>query len=192
MQGGDNEAMMRGFIEGAGLSNVTSSLPPEELGRMLGRIARYGTQELMRMLQDRAAVKLFVSNEDRTMRVAAGNNPMKFMLDVNQAFEALFLAPRDGYMTGADGFENALSDVRRHQSAVIAAMQPALAEMLDGLSPDDIEAAVGGGMLGGGSRKAWDEFTKRWESRASQGENGMLDAFIKAFSRHYSEALRKL
>ncbi len=193
MSAGDSDAMMRGFIEGAGLNAMAKSgIPPEDLGRMLGKIARQGTQELMRMLQDRAAVKLFVSNEDRTMRVAAGNNPMKFMLDIDQAFEALFLTPRDGYLTGADGFENALKDVRKHQSAVIAAMQPALAEMLDGLSPEDIEKAVGGGMLGGGSRKAWDEFTKRWETRAEQGENGMLDAFIKSFSRHYSEALRKL
>ena len=126
------------------------------------------------------------------MRVATGNNPMKFMADPDQAFEALFVKPRDGYLTGPDGFENALVDIRRHQAAVIAAVQPALAEMLDGLSPTEIEEETGGGMLGGGARKAWDEFSKRWETRAAQGENGMLDAFIKAFSRHYSEALRKL
>lgn len=191
-QGANSDAMMRGFIEGAGLGNsVQSNLPPEELGRMLGRIARHGTQEMMKMLQERAAVKLFVSNEDRTMRVATGNNPMKFMPDANQAFDALFVTPRDGYLTGADAFENALSDVRGHQGAVMAAMQPALAEMLEGLAPDDIEEATGGGLLRGGSRKAWGEYIKRWEQRATQGENGMLDAFIKSFAKHYSNALRK-
>lgn len=186
------EAMLRGFVEGAGLNSTAQvGIPPEELGRLLGRVAKLSTIELMRMLQDRAAVKLFVSNEDRTMRVAKGNNPMKFMADANQAFEALFLNPRDGYQTGADGFENALGDVRRHQAAVIAAMQPALAEMLGGLAPHDIEDAVSGGMLGGGGRKAWDEYCKRWDARATSGENGMLDAFIRAFSKHYSDALRK-
>ncbi len=188
-----SDAFMRAFMEGAGLTDTSQmQIPPEQLGRILGQVARIGTNELMRMLQDRAAVKLFVSNEDRTMRVATGNNPMKFMIDTDQAFEALFLKPRDGYLTGADGFENALSDIRRHQGAVIAALQPALAEMLGGLSPDDIEGDVGGGMMGGGARKAWDEYTKRWEARAAQGENGMLDAFIKAFSRHYADALRKM
>lgn len=188
-----SDAFMRAFMEGAGITDTSQlQIPPEQLGRILGQVARMGTNELMRMLQDRAAVKLFVSNEDRTMRVATGNNPMKFMIDPDQAFEALFLKPRDGYLTGADGFENALVDIRRHQAAVIAALQPALAEMLGGLSPDDIEGDVGGGMMGGGARKAWDEFTKRWEARAAQGENGMLDAFIKAFSRHYAEALRKM
>ncbi|MEL7165902.1 MAG: type VI secretion system-associated FHA domain protein TagH [Pseudomonadota bacterium] len=188
-----SDAFMRAFMEGAGITDASQlQIPPEEMGRIMGQIARMGTNELMRMLQDRAAVKLFVSNEDRTMRVATGNNPMKFMIDSEQAFEALFLKPRDGYLTGAAGFENALTDIRRHQAAVIAALQPALAEMLGGLSPEDIEADTGGGIMGGGARKAWDEFTKRWEARAAQGENGMLDAFIKAFSRHYADALRKM
>ena len=191
--GAGGDAFLRAFMEGAGITDTSQlQIPPEQLGRILGQVARTGTNELMRMLQDRAAVKLFVSNEDRTMRVATGNNPMKFMIDTDQAFEALFLKPRDGYLTGADGFENALSDIRRHQAAVIAALQPALAEMLGGLAPDDIEGDIGGGIMGGGARKAWDEFTKRWEARAAQGENGMLDAFIKAFSRHYADALRKM
>lgn len=192
-QTGQADAFIKGFMQGAGIDDPNRlTIPPEELGRMLGRMARMSTNELMRMLQDRATVKLFVSNEDRTMRVATGNNPMKFMADSDQAFEALFLKPRDGYLTGSDGFENALSDIRRHQAAVIAAVQPALAEMLDGLSPDEIEQDTGGGMLGQGGRKRWETFSKRWEERAAQGENGMLDAFIKAFSRHYSDALRKL
>lgn len=189
----NTDAFLRAFMEGAGITDASQlQIPPEHLGRILGQVARVGTNELMRMLQDRAAVKLFVSNEDRTMRVATGNNPMKFMIDSDQAFEAMFLEPREGYLTGADGFENALSDIRRHQAAVIAALQPALAEMLVGLAPDEIEGEISGGIMGGSSRKAWDEFTKRWEARAAQGENGMLDAFIKAFSRHYAEALRKM
>lgn len=156
MQVGEGEAMMRGFIKGTRLSpSMQSGVSLEDLELMLGRIARYCTQGLIRMLQDRAAVKFFISNEGHTMRVAKGNNPMKFIPDTNQAFEALFLVPRDGYLTGADGFENALNDVRRHKCAVIAAIQPALAEMLDGLSPEDIEKSVGSGMLFGGSRKAW-------------------------------------
>jgi type VI secretion system FHA domain protein len=187
------EEFVRAFLEGAGITDPSVlAMPPLQLARMMGEIARLGTVEMMSMLQERAAVKLFISGEDRTMRVAAGNNPMKFISDPEQAFETMFLKPRDGYMTGEKGFRNALGDIRKHQKAVMAALQPALAEMIDGLSPDDIEDSVGGGMLGGGSRKAWEEYTKRWETRASQGENGMLDAFIKAFSRHYSEAIRKL
>ena len=99
------------------------------------------------------------------------------MLDPDEAFDALFVVPRSGYQTGADGFENALTDIRKHQSAMMAAVQPAMADILSGLAPSDIESATGGS--GGGVL-------------ANQGENGMLDAFIDAFAKRYSEALDNL
>jgi len=192
MDGTAGDQFLQAFIQSAGIEPSQAQIPPQELGEMIGTLVRNGTEELMRMLQERAAVKLFVASEDRTVRVATGNNPMKFMPDAPQAFEALFVKPRDGYQTGADGFANALEDVRRHQAAVMAAIQPGLAEMLEGLSPEEIEEDIGGGMLSGGGRKAWDKYTQRWETRAAEGDNGMLDAFIKAFARHYSDALRKM
>lgn len=181
---------LQAFLEGAGVENSSQlNLPPQDLARLLGQCVREATEEMMVMLQSRAAVKLFMSGEDRTMRLAAGNNPMKFMLEPDRAFETMFLAPRDGYMTGADGFKNAFADIRNHQDAVVAALQPALAEMLKGLSPEEIEGSVEGGWLGGRSGKFWDEYKDRWEA-ASEGQDGMLDAFITAFSHHYAEALR--
>ncbi|MEL6915895.1 MAG: type VI secretion system-associated FHA domain protein TagH [Pseudomonadota bacterium] len=189
---GAGDAFMAAFLQAAQIDPARLKMSPEELGRNLGQIARTGTNELMRMLQERSAVKVFVALDDRTMRVATGNNPMKFEPDANRAFDMLFVEPKDGYQTGGAAFANALEDVRRHQSAVMASVQPGLAEMLEGLSPAEIEEDSGGGMFSGGGRKAWAEYTKRWESRAAQGENGMLDAFIKAFGRHYGSALRKL
>ncbi|MEL6689807.1 MAG: type VI secretion system-associated FHA domain protein TagH [Pseudomonadota bacterium] len=189
---GVGDIFLAAFMEAAGMDPTRVQIPPDELGRMMGQIARTGTNELMRMLQERTAVKVFVASEDRTMRVASGNNPMKFETDPERAFDMLFVEPRAGYNTGGEAFANALEDVRRHQAAVMASVQPALAEMLEGLSPPEIEEDSGGGMFSGGGRKAWEEFTKRWETRAAQGDNGMLDAFIKAFGRHYGDALRKL
>lgn len=188
---GQGTNFLQAFLDGAGVQDPSElQLPSEDLARMLGRCVREATEEMMQMLQSRAAVKLFMSEQDRTMLLAAGNNPMKFMLDADSAFKTMFLDPRDGYMDGADGFKNALADIRHHQDAVVAALQPALAEMLEGLSPDDIEVAVGRGLFGGSSGKFWKEYKTRWEATASQGENGMLDAFINAFSRHYADALR--
>ncbi len=187
--------LLEGFLAGAEVDDPdTLAIPLRELGEMLGRCARLGTQEMMQMLQDRSAVKLFVAQEDRTMRIASGNNPMKFMIDPDEAFTALFVKPRDGYQTGPDGFDNALTDIRQHQQAMMAAIQPALADMLEGLAPTEISADVGGGggMMGSGARKSWEEYTKRWESRAAQGENGMLDAFLDAFARRYNQALDSL
>lgn len=186
-------ALLEGFLEGAGIPDADQlGFDLHDLGVMLGKCARMGTQEMMHMLQDRSAVKLFVANDDRTMRIASGNNPMKFMADPDEAFLALFVQPRDGYQTGPDGFDNALADIRQHQKAMMAAIQPALADMLEGLAPKEIEKDAGGGRLGSGARKSWEEYEKRWAARAAQGENGMLDAFIDAFSRRYAQALDSL
>lgn len=189
------DAFVEAFFDGAGVAPpVDLKLDPMQLAFIAGQCARLGTTEMMAMLQERSAVKLFISGEDRTMRVAAGNNPMKFLPDPEQAFEAMFIKPRDGYMTGEGAFQNSLEDIRSHQAAFIAALQPALSEMIDGLAPDDIEEEIGSSstiMSGGSKKKFWEEFVNRWEKRAAQGENGMLDVFIKAFARHYSHATRQ-
>lgn len=188
----EGAALVRAFCEGAGLNPATGQgVDPERLARDLGRAMRIATEEVMRMLRDRANVKQFTRGGERTMRSATGNNPMKFLPDTDQALEALFLRHRDGFMTGPDGFENALKDLRLHQLAVFAALQPALASVLEGLSPEEIERSTettGSKMLGGrrGGR-GWETYVERWDAKAEAGEHGMLDAFLAAFARAYAK-----
>ena len=188
----DPEAFWKGFLEGAGLDTRTpSNMSPEEFGRLMGRCARTCTNGLMQMLEDRSAMKLFVVQQDRTMLVARDNNPMKFMPNPDDAFDAMFVTPQQGYMAGSEAFDNALADICGHNAALIAAIQPAIAEMLEGLSPQEIAGSATRGVLGG-NRKNWEEFVARWEARATHGDNGMLDIFLEAFARHYAEALKSL
>jgi len=187
------DAILRAFCDGAGIAPAAAQAQsPEDFARMLGYCVRIATEEMMRMLQDRANVKHFTKGGERTMRSATGNNPLKFMPDTAQAIETMFVSPRDGFMTGPEGFENALKDLRQHQAAVFAALQPALAHMLEGLSPEEIEeASSAGGFLGTSKRgKAWDLYVDRWDAKAKEGENGMLDTFLKAFSDAYAKASR--
>lgn len=189
------DAVIEAFCRGAGLSSeALRGVDPLILVETLGRSARISTGEIMRMLQDRASVKQFTRGGERTMRSAVGNNPMKFLPDAEQAFAAMFLQPREGFLTGPESYENALSDLRRHQMAVFAALQPALAEVLRGLSPDEIEGRDdSSGNLLSGSRKGrhWEAFVRRWDEKASAGEHGMLDAFLRAFARAYADAASK-
>ncbi|MCU0911950.1 MAG: type VI secretion system-associated FHA domain protein TagH [Rhodobacteraceae bacterium] len=189
----DGRAVLRAFCEGAGLPpEAWQGADAEALARDLGQVVRAATDEIMTMLQDRAAVKHFTKGGERTMRSATGNNPMKFLPDSQQAIEAMFLRPRDGFMRGPDGFRNALRDIRRHQTAVFAALQPSLAKLLSGLSPDEIEDSAGSGILGGASKgRFWDAYVERWDAKAKAGDNGMLDAFLDAFAKAYASAAGK-
>ena len=69
------------------------------------------------------------------MRSATGNNPMKFMPDTVSALEVMFLKHRDGFMLGPDGFENALRDVRRHQTAVFCSIAACFGRIVVWLGP---------------------------------------------------------
>lgn len=184
------DAVVAAFCEGIGLNPADyPGIDAVTLARSVGQCLRTSAQEIMTMLQDRANVKHFTKGGERTMRSATGNNPMKFLPDTDQALEAMFFKPRDGFMNGTDGFDNALKDIRMHQGAVFAALQPALAKVLEGLSPDEIADEAGSGLLGGSSRaKAWESFVERWDTKANTGDNGMLDAFLEAFAKAYSAA----
>ncbi len=187
-----NTSFMAAFCEGAGLpAEFAQSADQEAFARELGRSMRVISQELMSMLQDRASAKQFTKGGDRTMMGATENNPLKFLPDAAQALEVMFLKPRQGFMSGGKGIETALSDVRKHQMAVFAAIQPALLKLLSDLAPESIDADTGGGLLGGsGKRKAWDTYVERWDSKVEANDNGMLGAFLKHFAESYVAAVQ--
>ena len=122
------------------------------------------------------------------MRAASDNNPlMKFLPDADQAMDALSLQPRAGFLTGAAGFDAALKDLRRHQGALFAAIQPALIELLEDLDPGQIEAETKAGLAGNRKARAWENFVTRWDARTAS-ENGILDEFIRLLAAAYRKA----
>jgi type VI secretion system protein ImpI len=187
------QAFLRAFCEGAGVSTDTAGkLSPTDFARELGRTMRVVTTEMMALLQDRATTKRFTKGGDRTMIGAKNNNPLKFLPDAKQALEVMFLVPRDGFLKGGDSVVAGMADIRRHQMAVFAAIQPALIKLLSDLAPESIDdGSGGGGLLGGGAnkKKAWDTFVERWDSKAGAHENGMLDVFLQHFAESYAAAV---
>lgn len=184
--------VIRAFCEGAGLpADAYLTADPTALARELGRTMQATAAELMAMLQDRASAKKFTKGGERTMMGNTENNPLKFLPDAAQALEVMFLAPRPGFMDGGKGVDSALKDVRTHQMAVFAAIQPALIQLLSDISPEAIEDTAGGGVLGGGKRKSWDTFVERWDKKVGSHENGMLDAFLAHFAEAYVAAVKK-
>ena len=185
----DDADFLRGFCRGAGLApDLAAAADPAALGQAVGAALQATARQLMQSLQDRSSARHFMRAGERTMRSASDNNPLKFLPDSTQALEALFLRPRAGFMTGAAGFDKALDDLRRHQAALFAALQPALIGLMQDLEPDLIANEAGGGGLPGSRKaKAWDSYVARWDARAA-GENGILDEFIRLFAEAYRAA----
>lgn len=179
----------KAFCEGAGLSaEAYANIDSDALALELGQSLRITAEEVMILLRNRASAKQFTKGGERTMRRAADNNPLKFLPDVDQAIEAMFLKPRAGFLTGKDGFSEALKDIRLHQAAVFAAIQPALTKLLNDLAPEAILDSAEGGILKTGKRsKAWDTYVERWDAKTHPHENGILDEFLSHFAEAYAE-----
>ncbi|GLK65514.1 type VI secretion system-associated FHA domain protein TagH [Paracoccus kondratievae] len=185
----DPSTFLRAFCEGAGIPvEMARHVAAEDLARALGQAMRTIADQVMAALQDRAAARHFTRSATRTMRGATDNNPLKFLPDAGEALDALFLRPRAGFMTGAEGFDNALGDLRRHQAALFAALQPALLGLVAELAPEEIEGtAKSGGLIGNRKARAWDEYVARWDARTAS-ENGILDEFLRLFAEAYRKA----
>lgn len=184
---------VRAFCKGAGLPpNLYPDVAPDQLAQALGQTVRRMAQQVMMALQDRAAAKQFARTGERTMRGAADNNPLKFLPDVDQAIETMFLRPRAGFQDGVAGFDDALNDLRMHQAALFAALQPALARLMTDLAPETIEPEAETGRLGGNKRaKAWEIFVERWDKKTAPHENGMLDEFLIHFAAAYRDMVER-
>lgn len=183
-------AFVQAFCRGAGLSpDLADGVDGEALAERLGQAMAATTARLMLALRDRSAARHFTRAGERTMRGASDNNPLKFLPSSEQAIEASFLRPRAGFMNGAAGYDDALSDLSRHQTALFAALQPALAELMQDLDPGPIEAGAKGGLAGQRKARAWDAYVARWDAKAAH-ENGILDEFIRLFAEAYRAADR--
>lgn len=188
--GTDAGGFVRAFCRGAGLpAGLYDDVAGESLAHALGLALRHVSREIMLSLQDRAAAKHFARTGERTMRQATDNNPLKFLPEPGQAIETMFLRPRAGFQSGPEGLDEALKDLRLHQAALFAALQPALAQLLGDLAPEAVEAEADKvRMTANRKAKAWEIYVQRWDAKTAPHENGILDQFLA----HFAEAYRAM
>jgi type VI secretion system FHA domain protein len=145
----------------------------------------------MALLGARAAAKQFVKSASRTMIGGINNSPLKFKPNAVEAMQTMFGQRSESYLTSTASFQQGFDDIKRHQTAVYAAMQPALARLLEDLSPESIEERATGGIMSSKKARAWETFVERWDAKTHPYENGMLDVFLAYFADAYDVAVKK-
>ena len=192
ISGSDAAGLLEAICRGAGLppgslANVDLTRTGEEIGRCL----RIATEELMALLGARAAAKQFVKSASRTMIGGLNNSPLKFKPNAVEAMLTMFVTRPESYLSSTVTFQQGFDDIKRHQTAVYAAMQPALARLLEDLSPESIEERTTGGLMSSKKTRAWETYVERWDAKTRPHENGMLDVYLAAFADAYDDAVRK-
>src|SRR3989338_1383775 len=188
---GDN-VLLSAICQGAGLPpGSLAAVDAATLGQDIGRCLRIATEELMALLGARAAAKQFVKSSSRTMIGGMNNSPLKFKPNATEALTTMFVQPPDSYLSATATFQQGFDDIKRHKTAVYAAMQPALAKLLEDLSPEAIEERTSGGLMSSKKSRAWETFVERWDAKTHPYENGMLDVFLAYFADAYDDAVKK-
>lgn len=183
---------LEGLAAGAGVPPETfASRDPGELGHEIGEFIRVSVEQLGHLLRARAAAKAITKSSSRTMISAMDNNPLKFIPVPAEIIDVMFTKKRPGFLGSKASLEAGFGDLKRHELATFAAMQKALARLLDDLSPETISEKVGNSAFSSKKSRSWDLFVTRWESKAEPHENGMLDVFFGYFAEAYDEVSKK-
>lgn len=188
---GSSGDFVAAFERGAGMpAGSVSGRSGEQLAEELGQLFRSTAQNLQAMLAARAETKSAMRSSERTMIGAMENNPLKFSPSPEDAMRIMFGEKTRSYLDARQTLDASFGDLQRHQMQTFAAMQQALAALIEDLAPETIAGATAkdGGLaslVSSRRAKLWDTYVERFNSKAARHERGMIDAFMILFSEMY-------
>ncbi|MDF1872443.1 type VI secretion system-associated FHA domain protein TagH [Vannielia sp.] len=189
---GDASGLLAAIADGAGINPKCFEGPdPGAVAHEIGKAMRIMVGELAGLLKARAATKQSLKSGSRTMIGADANNPLKFMPGAEDQLEVMFGTGRQGYMRGAETVQKSFNDIKMHQYAVHAALQPALARLLEDMAPEAVEEKVDAGRFSSKHARAWEIYVERWDAKTHPYDNGMLDVFLAYFSEAYDDVMEQ-
>jgi len=193
---GDASAALTAFCRGAGIEpgDLDASDPETVMERAGAVFAQLG-QGLTELLQARAAFK----QEFRVQRTVLGpsdNNPLKFGADPERVPKHLLTAPAHGYMPPERAVAEAITDVKDHEVALVAAMHRALEHVLAEFEPDRLESRLEGISIrdvfpGGRRARYWELYRQHYDRIARGAEDIFEGALGREFVRAYEDSERR-
>jgi type VI secretion system FHA domain protein len=188
------DAMMRQLLAAAGIQGVE---PSSELAQTIGEVLRVTVSGLMEVLRARERVKDELRIRGTSFK-PANNNPLKFSANVDDAFHNLLVKRNPAYLPAPAAFDDAMSDVRDHQAAILAALRLAFETMLARFDPnrlqEDFDRQIRKGSILGAPAKLryWDMYRDKYGELVKDADSGFRTLFGEEFTRAYEEQLKRL
>ncbi|MFC0396982.1 type VI secretion system-associated FHA domain protein TagH [Paraburkholderia rhizosphaerae] len=172
-------------------STPTKSEPHEAQLEQMFHIVIDG---LMDVLRARAELK----NSFRlpaTLIQRAENNPLKFAPNADEAVKKLLAPPNSAFLSGSAALNDAVSDIRNHQMAMLAGVRSAFQSLLAQFDPARIEHETGGSArrlpFGQGQRN-WERYKEQFDAMTRNPDESFRRLFGDEFARAYEEQLARL
>jgi type VI secretion system FHA domain protein len=194
---GANDAAARAFLKALGVDDLRIEddaliTTMERMGHVL-RVTIHGLREI---LMTRTSIKSEFRIE-QTQISSGANNPLKFSISPEQAVEALVQPRTKGYLDPAEAAEQALSDIKAHEVAMVTGMEAALKGVLARLDPEQLEEKISAdsslaNILKSKKARYWEIYKEMFAQISDQAENDFQELFSKEFARAYKEQLDRL
>jgi type VI secretion system FHA domain protein len=184
-------AALAAVLRGAGLD--PADVTPELAGTF-GQIIRVVVAGVMDVLRSRQQIK-----DEFRMRMTrfrpAENNPLKFSANVDDALHNLLVKRNPAYLAPVEAIEDAFSDLRKHQIAMLAGMRVAFESMLAEFDPERLQLEFDKQLNKGlvpAKLRYWDLFRERRDEIVRDPEASFRRLFGEEFARAYEEQLKQL
>ena len=185
-------AAFAAFAAGAGLSGPVPA-DPDALLRSVGAAFRAVVSGLRQAMMARATIKSEF-RIDQTMMQAAGNNPLKFSADDDDALAGLLGIGRRATMSAEAAVGEAMRDLRLHELAMASAIQRAARDLLATLAPTEAATRAGPSRLdvlpGRRAARQWRAYEAQHRAVAQALSDDLDGAFGRSFMRAYEDAMR--
>lgn len=178
-------------------AGVPATQMSPEMASELGQVLRIVVQGLMEVLQSRAEIKSQLRMSMTRMQ-ASENNPLKFSPNVEAALHTLLVERNRGYLPTTRAFQEALTDIRNHQIAVLQGIRTAFDAMLEHFDPEKLEAEIErqskrGGLLNlGGKGRFRDYYVEQFASMTRDPDESFRRLFGEYFAQAYEEQMDRL
>jgi type VI secretion system protein ImpI len=163
-----------------------------ELVHELGQAFVISVQGVMAMLQARADIK--ASFQLPLTRVQAReNNPLKLMPNAQSVLNTLLVQRNPAYLSTVQAFEDAVSDIRAHEAALLAGLRAAFDAMLRNFDPwqlqGEFDASGRRGLLG---PRYWEQYVERFQQLGNDPEDTFRRLCGEVFAEAYEQELTRI
>lgn len=181
------------FCRGAGID--PSSLPADTQNALLtlaGQMLREVVLGLMDALKGRADLKSRLRLNQTTIQPGE-NNPLKFSASVDEAVLKLLDPHSSRYLGPIESIRDSFADIRMHQTALVAAIQAGVDELMSRIEPGELQERFDRGLkrgplLGAANKmKYWDLYTEFYQVLNQRSEQGLPTLFAEELARTYAE-----
>jgi type VI secretion system protein ImpI len=184
---GEGAGSLSGLLRAAGVPERDWT---PELVQELGQVLLISIEGVMEMLRARADIK--ASFQLPLTRVQAReNNPLKLMPNAESVLNTLLVQRNAAYLPTVQAFEDAVADIRAHQSALMAGLRAAFNAVMATFDPAQLQPEFDASRRGLLGPRYWDLYVERFQQLGSHPEDSFRRLCGEVFAVAYEQELAR-